>query len=108
MPCTHRRMSLTTTGSFSSPGSIGTPMYLSRSDVSRPAVASSAVVISPVVISVFSRGRGGSRVEPCIDDPPELLVAHLRVARRHGYLTVGEEEDLLGNLVRSQSFSKEA
>src|SRR5580658_8461632 len=85
MPCTHRRMSLTATGSFSSPGSIGTPMYWSRSDVS-----------SVNVCLQFG-----------LHQAHQISIADFGVAAGHGDLAVGEEEDVLRNLVAGHPLAQE-
>src|SRR2546421_4541935 len=84
MPCTQRRMSFTATGSLSSPGSIGTPMYRSRSDTSRVSAAgSSNAVMSEALL--HQRGQFG--------------IAHLGVASGHWNLAVGEEQHPFRDLV---------
>src|SRR5215470_2854540 len=65
MACTHRRMSPTFTGSFSSPGSIGTPMYWSRSDVSSISSVTRDTLPSVVVIDLqYERRLAGTKARP--------------------------------------------
>src|SRR5215472_16877897 len=65
MACTHRRISPTLTGSFNSPGSIGTPMYWSRSDVSSVSSVVRETSRSVLVIDLqLERSLAGTEPRP--------------------------------------------
>ena len=100
MAWTHRRMSLRATGSLSSPGSMGTPMYWSRSEASR---VSWLAHRSPAVEGT----RFGSVASRSLDQRDEGVVAHLGVAGGHGDLAVVEEQDALGHLVGGHPLAEE-
>src|SRR5688500_18555649 len=108
-------MSLTATGSLSSPGSMGTPMYRSRSD------ASSVWSLIGSLIGPRSRPAAGplgprspsarscpSVLQPCRDERQQLLVPHLGVAAGHRDLALAEEQHALGNLVGGDPLAQEA
>src|SRR5579875_1425680 len=97
-------MSFTATASFSSPGSMGTPMYWARSEVSRVSTVSVVMSLLPCLRNgccgggrIGARGAAG---ETGFHEPHELGVTNLGVAAGHRYLAIGEEEHLLGHLVR--------
>src|SRR5579884_401805 len=107
MAWTHRRMSLMATGSLSSPGSMGTPMYRSRSDVSNASSGASRSCWSGVVVTVspaLSRVGAG---QPGFHQPHQLGVAHLGLAPGHRYLTIIEEKDVSGHLVAGHPLAEE-